>query len=359
MNIKISLLSVMILTAYVGANAQTSRNPLNHEPARISIQKNNSSWKLLDETLYRTTETQLKKYFYVYNDNGQRISEVMQQWDKANEAWQDASKNDYTFSENKNIIVASEKTATGWQNTLKVENFFDSKGKQLYSLNYQWNDDSEDWSLTPTLKCEWVYNRDGQMTEYLKHRMDKKTNEWQNPDTRILYAYDKAGDITEELFQSWNTDNKSWTNGGKYTYSNDNDGNKIAVSYFYASYKWVLDGKIIFIYDNEGKLSRSEYYGSSDNLNIYSLFSYFEKRKTPDIRETEDIDIYPNPVISFFEMTVPKALVGMTATIYNVYGNSVMNIVVNNEKSKIDINGLKEGIYVVKIGDKNKKFIIK
>ena len=361
MNIKVGFLSVVMLAMPVFIGAQTARNPLNHEPARLTLQKGISSWKLSDETFYRADGTPFDKRCFEYDNNGQRMSDVTQSWSKGDEAWLKNTKYDYTYGENKMIKVSSVKNATGWQNASKVEVMNDSRGRQNYSMSYSWDSSTDDWSIAPSLKCEWVYDENGRITEYLKRYMNKETKEFNDFDARILYSYDEEGGVNEELYQAWNQESKSWTNVGRYTYSKESDSKKVAMSYFFAAGKWQLDGKTIYLYDKDGKLARSEFYGSSADapLTAYSLFAYSEDVICQKITYMEDISVYPNPVVSSFELTVPESLVGKTASIFDIYGIFVKSAVVNNKKIQVDVSEIHAGIYVLQIGDKTKKIIIK
>ena len=361
MNIKISLLSVFMLTMTVCVSAQTARNPLNHEPARVKIQNGISSWKLSDETFYQTDGMKFNKSSYVYDETGRSISDITQSWSKSDEEWQNTSKSDYIYRENKRIVLSSVMNVTGWQNTSKVEIMLDSECRQLYSLSYSWNSSIDDWSIDPILKCEWVYDENGLVTEYLKRYMNKETNEWNDYYARIIYSYDEEGIVNEELYQLWNKDSNSWINKGRYTYSKEGDNKKVAISYFYASDKWLFDCKTIYIYDNDGKIARSEFYRNKADapLGAYSLFNYSEGEVLHKLSEVGDISVYPNPVISSFDLTVPESLVGKTASVFDVYGNFIKSVVVNNEKIQVDVSGISGGIYVLQIGDKTKKFIVK
>ena len=360
MNIRISLLSVVVLAMSVYASAQTARNPLNHEPSRITLQKGASLLKFSEETFYHADGTCIDKRIFAYEENGQKISITNQLWNKNDASWQNSSKNDFTYGENRSTTITSAANLTGWQYTTKTENVFDPERKQIYSQTYNWNKNIDDWSLAPALRSEWVYDNNGRTTEYLKKRYDEKTGEWSIIDAHILYSYDDKGALVEELYQSWDADSNSWQNGGKYTYSNNSEKQQIAMSYFYVSGRWIFDGKIIYLYDMDGKLYRSDNYGNdADNtLKAYSLYSYSEK-SCPVIAETADINIYPNPVISSFELSVPAELVGKKAGIFDAYGKFVKSVVVNNEKVQVNVNGIYGGVYVLQIGDKTKKFVIK
>ena len=360
MNIRISLLFIVVLTISVCVGAQTARNPLNHEPARITIIEGFSSWKLSEEMFYRADGVHIDKSLFAYDENGQKISHTTMSWNERENLWQNSSKTEYIKGESKDVSILSVGNITGWQYSAKTETIYDSDGKRTYSLTYSWDNNIEDWSVAPSLKCEWIYDENGYIKEYLKIHPDTKTNELNIIEAHILYSFDKDGELIEELYQSWNEDSKSWISRGKYTYSRENKTQKVAMSYFYASNKWVFDGKVIYSYDDEGKLTRIDYYGNNpdQSLSAYSLYAYSEN-KCQVISETADINIYPNPVISSFELMVPGVFVGKTASIFDVYGKFVKSIVVNYEKMQVDVNGFLGGIYVLHIGDKTKKFVIK
>ena len=345
----------------VYAGAQTARNPLNYEPARVTLKKNPSSWKLTDETFYRADGTRFDKRSLTYDANGRLVGEITISQSKSNESIQNSSKCDYLYTENKTIAISAEKNMTVWQSIFKVETINNYEGKPAYSLTYSWSSDNEDWKVDPSLKCTWAYDENGRISEYTKQSWNKATNEWNEPYARIIYSYDGDGEVGEELYQSWNTASNSWINGGKYTYTKGDKNQKVAMSYFYASEKWVADGKIIYSYDEDGKVARSDFYGNNSNaaLNAYCIYSYSENSLCETITDTEDINVYPNPAITTFELTVPSSLVGKTAKILDVWGKQVKSVIISNEKMSVDISGLSEGVYVISVGEKTKKLIVK
>ena len=361
MKIKISLLSVVMLTMSVCAAAQTARNPLNHEPARVMLKKNPSSWKLTDETFYRADGTQFDKRSLTYDANGRLVEEITVSRSKSDESLQKTFKCDYFYNENKTIAISAEKNMTGWQNISKVESISYNAGKSAYSLTYSWDNDNEDWKVDPSVKCTWVYDENGRASEYVKQTWNKEKNDWNEPYARIIYSYDGDGEVSEEVYQFLNTERNSWTDRGKYAYDKGDKNQKIALSYFYASEKWVTDGKAIYSYDEDGKIARGDFYGNNTDgvLNAYCIYSYTENSSCEVITEAEDIIIYPNPAVTTFELTVPSSLVGKSANIFDVWGKQVKSVIVSNEKIQVDVSGLTEGVYVVYVGEKTKKLVIK
>ena len=360
MNLRFGLLSVVILTISVFSSAQTARNPLNREPANVLIKMGNSSWKLSEEAFYRADGTEIDKRIFTYDESGRKISHTTLSWNEHDGLWQNSLKSDFVQEDNKSVSISSVGNMTGWQNSDKVESVYNAEGKRIYSLSYSWDNNNDDWAIDPSLKCEWNYDENGRVTEYLKVHPDKGTGEWTTFEARILYTYDKEGELTEELYQSWNVDGKSWESRGKYVYSKDSGTQKTATSYYYVYDKYFPDGKIAYLYDEEGRLARCNYYGNNpeNSLSAFCLYTYTES-KCQVISEMADISVYPNPVVSSFELTVPGALVGKTASIFDVYGNFVKSVVATYEKTQVNINGLSGGVYVLQIGDKTKKLVIR
>ncbi len=360
MNFKISLLSVGLLVMSVYAEAQTARNPLNREPASIAFQNSISSWKLSDEIFFHADGTQFDKRSLVYDENGRKISDITQRWNDDDRSWQNASKSESVYGENREVAISSVRNATGWQNTSKVENIYGSEGRLGYSYSYSWNNDADDWSVDPSMRCEWLYDEGDRVTEYLKQYMNEATGEWSGY-ARILYSYDEEGILKEELYQSRNSESGSWTNGGKYVYSKDSEKQKTAMSYICVSDKWMFDGKTIYSNDEEGKLARCEYYGNDtdESLSAYCIYTYSESVGTPAVSEVKDINVYPNPVVSSFELTVPDVFVGKVANLFDVSGKQVKSVLIGDEKTQFDVAGLSSGIYILKVGDQTKKLVIK
>ena len=360
MNIKIGLLSVFMLSVSVYAGAQTARNPLNHEPARVTLKKNPSSWKLADETFYRADGVQFDKRSFTYDANGRIASEINQRSSGRDNSWQNTSKCDYIYKDNKIVVISSVMNLTGWQNTSKVETVNNPEGNPVHSLSYSWDSSVNDWSVDPSLKCEWTYDENNRISEYTKKYRNKEANEWSDLYARIIYLYGEDGEILEELFQLRNKENDSWVNGGKYAYSKGEKNQKIAMSYFFSSDKWVFDGKTIYAYDEEGKVFRGEYFGNNpdESLNAYSLYTYSENSFCQVLSETEDINIYPNPAVYSVELSVPNVLVGKVVNVFDTWGKHVKSFTANGEKTQVDVSGLPEGIYILHVGEKTKKLVV-
>jgi len=372
MNFKISLLSIVIMAMPVCMEAQTARNPLNLEPARVTLQKRVSSWKLTEEIFYHADNTQFDKRSIVYDENGRRAADIIQSWNKNDKTWQITTQTEYHCnngipavakgSNNGRDAVANEVviTKSNGQYKSKTEITPGSDSKPAYSQTYLWNKDSDDWHLHPSQRSVWEYNDNGQVTTCLKQNKKTNSNEWNNYYARILYMYNESGALIEEIYQTWNPELEQWINAGKYSYSKESEQKETAVSYFFASDRWIFDGKTVYIYDNDGKIVRSEHFrnNTDESLTVYSLFTYSEGKNCPVIIEPKEVNIYPNPAVSSFELTVPDVFFGKNAILFDVSGKQVKTIPVINGKTQVDVNGLSGGVYLLTIADITKKVIV-
>jgi hypothetical protein len=356
MNLKISLLSVVIMTLPVCLQAQTARNPLNFEPAQVTLQQRLSSWKLSEENFYCADGTAFDKRTYLYDENGRKTADVTLRRDESDGGWRNTMLCEYRYDGEKEVVTVK----ADRQSASKTEITSDAEGKPVSSLTYQWNDLAEDWAATPTLRCEWAY-KNGLATACLKQHKNRETGDWNTSDARILYFYGETGALTEELYQSWNPEANQWTDCGKYTYINMGERQKTAASYINASGNWVSDGKTVYLYDEEGKIIRCDYYkkDTDEAYNAYSINTYSELAGIPKTIEANEVSVYPNPAVSSFELTVSSELTGNTAYLFDLSGEQVKSVPVSNLQTQIIVNGLPSGVYMLKIADISKRVIIK
>lgn len=358
MNLKISLLLTVALACPLCSVAQSARNPLNHEPARVSLQKGMTSWKLTEEVFYHADGQPFNKRNYQYDANGQKTTESSSRLNEDDRTWREILKSEYRYTDDKEVII----NMSGAHFTSITEVVNDTEGKPLYALTYAWNSDADDWSVNPSMRSEWKYNDDGHMAACLKQQINRTTNEWNDFDIRISSIYNETGELTEETFQVWNPEQGQWTNKGRYTYSNIDDFQKAATSYIYApSFNdWVFDGKTVYIYDEDGKIIRCDYYQNNTDKapDAYSINTYSESAGFAKAPELNEINVFPNPAMLTFELTVPTEYIGKTMYLFDAWGKQEKAVKVPDLTTQVDISGLPCGVYLLKIGDLSKKIII-
>lgn len=73
-----------------------------------------------------------------------------------------------------------------------------------------------------------------------------------------------------------------------------------------------------------------------------------------EVLESQDIKIYPNPVIDFFTIESKSELTNGIATIYNLNGQKLIEQPLNINKTEINTTTLIKGVYIVKVTSANK-----
>ncbi|MDR0700665.1 MAG: T9SS type A sorting domain-containing protein [Tannerella sp.] len=358
---KNSVLFVTMMLIAIGVQAQSVRNPLNVEPASIRLYNGVSPKKISGLTFYRAGGQPFDRTNFVYGENGRKIAEQNQRWNERGGVWIDVSKNDYSYGEKVMTVVSDVFALNSRKNPSKTESYYDDKGKKIYSLSYKWKHDAEDWAGNADMKGSWIYDDKGHVVEYLKTIRNKTSETWDVPVMRIHYIYDEAGNRQEELLQTWDKDSESWTNRGKYVYIyNINAGEVVCMSYVASGDDWVCDGKIICMCDGDGDIVRCEYYNrdAGGAMSAYCIYTYSGTEKPEDILASV-INTYPNPAVSYFDLTVPEEFVGETALLFDVSGRQKKSVIVNNTRLKVDVSDLSTGIYFIKIASYTNKIYVK
>ncbi|MDR2681367.1 MAG: T9SS type A sorting domain-containing protein [Tannerella sp.] len=358
---KIGFLSVAVMMVAICVQAQSIRNPLNMEPAHIRLGNGASPKKLSGMTFYRPDGTPLERARFVYGENGRKTSEQNQRWNVKDGVWTDVSECDYSYGENVMVAVSGVAASNARENPSKTETYYDGKGQKSYSFIYRWDKNSENWAEKPAVKGNWNCDENGRVAEYVKMYRNKDTGAWDIPMTRIRYAYDEKGRLSEEIIQLWENTG-SWKNAGKYAYSrSENAGEVVCTSHVASGDDWTYDGKIVCLYDSDGDMARCEYYGekAGGSMTAYCVYTYSDTEKAEGAVREDDVKVYPNPAVSYFDLTVPEELVGRTAFFFDASGNRKKSVVINNTKMKVDVSDLSTGIYFMKVDSWSKKIFIK
>ncbi len=359
MKFKISFLFIVMMIS-VCAHAQSMRNPLNMEPANIRFNKSVSPKKLSGMTFYRSEGMQFDRTNIVYGENGRKIFELNLRWNAEKNTWMDVSKNDYVYNENSMLTFSSVFAENSWRGLSKTEYYYNKAGKADYLFNYGWNRKTDSWSDKPAVKKAWSYDENGRALESVKWHFNKNTGEWDIPTTRTFYSYDEEGNQREEVIQFYS--DESWKDAGKYTYSyNEKQNEVVCMSYVVSGDSWIYDGKIVCFYDDDGDMARCEYYDNNadGSMNAYCVYTYADTEKIKNNVKDEDINVYPNPVVNYFDLVVPEELVGKTAFFFDVSGKQKKTVLISNVSMKIDVSGLSTGIYFMKADTYVKKIFVK
>lgn len=74
----------------------------------------------------------------------------------------------------------------------------------------------------------------------------------------------------------------------------------------------------------------------------------------------DNIKLYPNPVVTSFTLNIPEKLIKDTqADIFDMNGNKKMSIKLTSESQNINVSTLPEGLYIIKIDNKEEPIVLK
>jgi len=175
--------------------------------------KNASSWVKIN----RKTAT--------YNENEIRISYLSENWDAGSEVWEAYSRYTYTYDEHHNQLTQLlEKWAVSsasWSESNLFTNTYDENGNVLSTMYENiantWADDQ---LVTNT------YDSVGNQTSSLRSLRKPNTTEWIN-DTRYFYTYDTLGNILIDQTERWNIYIDEWYRAERTVYTYDSIGNLV------------------------------------------------------------------------------------------------------------------------------------
>lgn len=341
-----------------------SHNPLNNKPANVKICRSTSSKKIKEMTIYKADGTDFQKFCYEYNNNGLLLSELESIWDKKNADWKNYKRETCAYDADNRL---AEKISFFWRNDNWVN---DSKKNPVYNsgnvmaeeIYCDWSQNAGDWNRA-TIKYTYSYDEEGFQTAYLQHLKEVSSDTWNAPNWKVVYTRNPAGQVTEELGQTWNNKMQSWINSCKYVYNYDAVEHRMNVYYYlWKENQWVEDQKTICIYDSEGDLERAEYYRSFDDLSLdaYCIYTYTTiSSDATGMAEAiaEEISVYPNPTTSYLDLKIIPGLVNKTANLYDTTGKLIKHILLENNVTRIDLSRLPDGFYFIKVDDRTIKIV--
>ncbi len=90
--------------------------------------------------------------------------------------------------------------------------------------------------------------------------------------------------------------------------------------------------------------------------NLPSSWIATDARLFDDLNIPEDLtlQLFPNPVSNILNIQNGSEI--KSVSLYDIYGRLLMSLEVNAKTLKIDMNGYRQGIYILKISDKNKAY---
>ena len=336
--------------------------------------------------------TNTYKYIYELNNDNLVVLFNKKNWNSNNLDWENYSIDSFYYKGKidwKSISKDWNPSLLGYVNAYRYENEIDSNEKITSNTNYIWDGSVEKWVEFDYTKNN--YNIDGNKIVSVYYEFDETTQKL-NPFSKDTFGYDSQNRVIYNIYYNFNEVDSSYIPTFKYItkYSKNID-----TTYTYTWYKnnsvWVNNLKSYYNYDSNGDLIRYTIQGfnSNNNWETISEYSYVldgNRNRVESIRKNtvngvldfsrkvnyfysqhevissvQSIDpklkIYPNPTYSVLNL---ENLNGYEkATIYDINGKLLVQKVISNDVEKIDLSNLTNGIYFLRLVNKNTDIVTK
>ncbi|MFC2138006.1 T9SS type A sorting domain-containing protein [Bacteroidota bacterium] len=273
-----------------------------------------------------------------YNNAGQSTLYYEYIWDYINNDWigdyseKNIYNNDGSLTESEYYSWASFNET--WEIFGKKEHFYDSLDKNTYTVEYAIDDTGwyvaywdtsiyEDDNLVNRITYEYNTN-DSTWIEIVN-------NQWTYVD----------GLNTKNITQYWDTEDETW-----YGTKTENKYDEYGFIIQEKNYEWIPDQEVWYLYS-----VLDIFWDEIQNL-ILSV---------PEISYEPQINIYPNPVTDYLNVSYSGANVNsrVSYNIYNSIGNLIKSGILESQEHRIDFNDLHKGIYILQIKLDQKSIIKK
>jgi len=303
-------------------------------------------------------------YKYIYTFENENLIEELHLWNI--NGWKNSSKRLYTYDNNGNLIQDiiqdwnndTEEWINEWQHLYTYDN------NEIQQITNEWNSDTEEWIVR--WKSIDTYDNNGNLTQELMIDWNNNTEEWINW-YQHLYTYNSNGNQTQNLYQNWNNSSEEWKSIYQYLYIYDNNENQIQElkqSWNSSSEEWINNNQTLYTYDENGNQTqelKQNWNSDTGEWNNGFKYDYFwSELEVVNITEINNnkIIVYPNPASDKIQFSSSVLLDNSIIEIYTISGKLVNNISANNN-NEIDISNLSKGIYIIKISSETVNFVEK
>lgn len=328
---------------------------------------------------------------YAYDANKNLTEQIEYYWNYTNSNWKKSYETNYTYNANNKTLVELSKNYNYETNAIdtqyKTTNTYNAQGQLIEFLNEFWNGA---WSIegkfvltytdnriTSAVGYDWdgsnyvfgedssnitfTYNANGKVIMFKSDSWDGSN--WVDSD-RTVYTYDSNNNMIKEDGQIWNGAN--WTSDYKTEYTYDANGNFATEKESYLDEEGMLEivPTVTYSFDTTKMLSSfthpfkdkngldylftangyvNKILGKSSE-NIRYTYNYGEPAASVNNFRLQNLKVFPNPATSM--LNIDDSTFNLKSVeVYNVIGKRVLS----SAKNQINIEGLVNGVYFVKI----------
>ena len=296
----------------------------------------NISFSWYNEIWENTSKTE-----FILNDAGTNIQTIQYGWEGDN--WASLDKYEYVYDTNQNIsqVVISEWNSIEWMEAAKYEFRYDANQNMILSnLIYFFED-----QLITFMKEESVYDDFGNRISYSFYTIDDESEEFTlTPIWKEEYVYDNSFTFDDLILPFMPGDLESDTE-------------------FDVEMVFQMDINLMF----KHKLTQLTYYeGDGDSWlksGDYTVY-YSEQNITgvKDLNVANNVNVYPNPATNQITFNIDASVDQLKVDFYDIQGKLVLSQLSNNNKPVL-IESLNEGLYFYRLSENQNfysgKFMVK
>jgi len=313
-------------------------NSQNLEWENYSIDSSYYKGKIEWKSISKEWNSSLLEYvnFFKYEneiDPNEKITSITNYtWEGSDEKWVEHDYTKYNYNKDGNNLVSvfyEFDVTTQKLNPISKDTFeYDNQNREINKVHYNFND--VDSSYIPYLKYITKYSKNIDTT--YTYSWNKNNSVWVNY-LKSYYSYDSNEDLIGYTTQSFNSNNNNWETIYDYSYIIDGNRNRVE-----SIRKNATNGVLNF--------SRKVTYFYTQHEVISSVQSIDPKLK-----------IYPNPTYS--ELNLENISGYEKASIYDINGKLLVQKMISNNLGKIDLSNLTNGIYFLRLVNKNTDIVTK
>jgi hypothetical protein len=289
-----------------------------------------------------------------YDDQGRKTLYYDYYWDWTSENWILAIPP--TLTEYNGLLSISTQHTFEGHPLFKIEYVYDENGNILSDTTYNGDFTSNEWIYE--LKEIYTYDDNQNMTSTTRASWDETGNLW-NGEARWETSFDDQNREILEIHYERYTDTADWKETGRFERTYDNSGNLVENAYIFIL--GTNASKVLNYFNNMGELeSYVQYKGVFKNvwLSPEMEFKYWEldskgyyywneqiQSGIPEI-EAGSVLIYPNPAADVICISGIQGMANLS--VYDLQGNLVLQR--NAEPDRpISLTGLSKGMYLAKV----------
>ena len=276
------------------------------------------------------------KYDYHYDIAGNDSVIFYYYGDQENDMWNLTEKTEYlidTTGKSSGYSTFSLDTGGQWIGGNRYLYIYDENENQVFMELSLWDEEKSDFVFYN--KVEREFNSKNQLEFNISSWWDLDQNDWV-PRSKSTYEYDINGNQVKVNEFLWDVDQNDWVTQSKSTYEYDMNGNQIKVNEF----RWIPEEEVWRLDDSY------EYFYSELITNIESGFL-----------DSQTLRLYPNPANETFTIETQNPEISF-GKLYNLNGELVKNLTVQQGINIYNISELKSGVYFIQI-PQNERTVVK